>query len=382
MKKRGTQGFTMTELMVSTVVAAVLMSVLVGLSGNVQKSFGRVKDTMTLQANLRFAMKVLVDDFQRASFMMSPNVVQDNCHNLFPISSAPTGLGPAIAEASGVFTLMGNYSSARDYLYNLNSATIVCRNERVFDRTNHCNVDTSTTAYDAFLEPFNDGPDFDEVFCPGVRVRIQAEEGKYIYPNVLQTNFVDNGTQNIPTYFLNFNNPTLNPTSTLRYQIRGDHKWINPINSVQLQLVNSTLAAPAGTLRASLQKTVQRCRVNQGFGAVTTTLIDHLLPSTGFVVQQYRDTASQGLCHTSRWVPVVELDPVSIDGTNPATPAQIRAVAITLRGRTASEDPEFVNSDPSLAVDVDTGQQGMAIVRTERTVVELRNLGTNIIVND
>ncbi len=58
-------GFTLIELLVALVVSGLLMASLVGISGAVQKSFSRSKDTAELQSNLRFAMKLLVQDFRR-----------------------------------------------------------------------------------------------------------------------------------------------------------------------------------------------------------------------------------------------------------------------------------------------------------------------------
>jgi len=66
-KLKYTRGFTLIELMVALVVAGLLMGVLVGLSGAVQKSLGFSKEITELQANLRFAVKTVVDDISRVA---------------------------------------------------------------------------------------------------------------------------------------------------------------------------------------------------------------------------------------------------------------------------------------------------------------------------
>ena len=120
MKMRRHDGFTLIELMVALVVAGMLVAVLAGLSATVQRSFGRSKDIIELQANLRFAMKILVDDLTRAAYMYSPDAANDGCHrhgNPPDTSWSATASWKAIEydAASRTLTLRGNYASSTDY---------------------------------------------------------------------------------------------------------------------------------------------------------------------------------------------------------------------------------------------------------------------------
>ena len=397
MKTRGAQGFTMTELMVSTVVAGVLMSVLVSLSGNVQKSFGRVKDTIAVQANLRFAMKMVVDDFQRAAFMYSPVIAQDDCHSFLPMasSSAVTAANPELGASvyfrDGVYHLWGNFVSSRDYRMTLGQGVfgqIQCRNQYPYQRTSRCFPGGGNRAYDPFLEPFNDGPIFPAVFCPGERVRIQVGDGRYLYPRIQAIDYQDDGKVDRPNYQITgFADPPLDPS--VRNQIPGDSWWVNPINHVRYEVV------PQTATRAQLVRTIAKCRQAGGtgpftYGDVISPLVDYLLPPAnippGVEILQYRDmNPVAAVCaNNTRWIPQIEKTPAQINTTdaNPLDPGRLRALVITLRARTPNEDPELSSTNREQAIDIDTSQQGMAAVRSERTVVELRNLGTNIITND
>lgn len=110
MKLSKPAGFTLIELLVALVVSGLLMASLVGISGAVQKSFSRSKDVAELQSNLRFAMKLLVQDFGRVGFMYSPNPSHQavgiipgdprtgNCQ-------VPNVFQPAITSNAGTLTL-------------------------------------------------------------------------------------------------------------------------------------------------------------------------------------------------------------------------------------------------------------------------------------
>ena len=141
--KSNRRGFTLMEMMIALVVGAMLMTSLVGISASVQRTFGGSAEGTELEANLRFAMKTLVQDISRSAFMYSPDLSNDLCH----LSGQPiTGNPPAMAftqDATEVeLTLRGNFASSRDYLLNLSVSPfkVVCRNQQDWSTGGRCSL--------------------------------------------------------------------------------------------------------------------------------------------------------------------------------------------------------------------------------------------------
>ncbi len=372
MKARRQEAFTLIELMVSLVVAGILMAALVGLSGTVQRSFGRSKDIIELQGNLRIAMHGLVEDIGRAAYMYSPDPDRN-------VDSRTQGFLPADAGASvgfdlgnGMFTLRGNYVSSRDYLWNLDDSNIYCRNGMRYD-ANCC--DPFGLGVEPFQIPFGDGPGFDQVFCPGELVRVDIGNGQFSY------HIVNSATK--PTV-------TLAPAPVRTDQVQGEFRWISPVTTVQYQMINDPLyarpytgAVPAVD-RWVLQRISTDCR-----GVQTADVADFLLPpaaaAPGFVIAPYNITAIAGPV-TQICLPdfdfAVDAVPTPITAATPIQPASLRAIAVILRGRTEMEDPALTVAHPDHSVDLDGNPaNGMAHVRAERTMIQLRNLGITYCVN-
>jgi prepilin-type N-terminal cleavage/methylation domain-containing protein len=230
---RRRDAFTLIELMVSLVVAGLLMSALVALSGTVQRSFGRSKDIIELQANLRFAMNRMVDDVTRAAYMHSPNPQH-------AVDGRTLGVIPPSADVAIEYdgpntplTLRGNYASSRDYLLDLDDGKIVCRNQAPYNLTTKM-CETSLGSYDPYHEPFSDGPGFADVFCPSELIRLDDGEGHYYYHEV--------GVATPGDYSLTLQNPSVN-----RAQLPGRYQWISPITEVIYRLDHdNTYTSPYG----------------------------------------------------------------------------------------------------------------------------------------
>jgi prepilin-type N-terminal cleavage/methylation domain-containing protein len=371
------RGFTLIELMVALVVAGVLMATLVGISGSVQRSFGRSKDIIELQANLRFAMHSLVDDFSRAAYMYSPN--PDN-QTLPPKDRRTVGLLPLPAEemaavafdnATDKFTLLGNYVSSRDYRWNLDDSVIRSRNGLLAGPPGS-GAELLSGFGDANDMAFE--RDFNDVFCPGVLVRLDRGDS-YSYHTV--------ATAAAGNYGI-----TLNPNPDRGGKVLGSERWINPITPVGYQMVQDPIyQSPytGGVLEAQrwvLNRTSRECR-NGVATDVVTEVVDFLMPPTsaspGFVISPYYDESVSGeadkICGKA-YMPDVSVPPRAISGVNPIDPVRIRAVVIVLRGRGEMEDPGLTVYHPDHSVDLDGNLlNGLAPVRTQRTVVKMRNIG-------
>jgi prepilin-type N-terminal cleavage/methylation domain-containing protein len=368
---RRRDAFTLIELMVSLVVAGLLMSALVALSGTVQRSFGRSKDIIELQANLRFAMNRMVDDVTRAAYMHSPNPQH-------AVDGRTLGVIPPSADVAIEYdgpntplTLRGNYASSRDYLLDLDDGKIVCRNQAPYNLTTKM-CETSLGSYDPYHEPFSDGPGFTDVFCPSELIRLDDGEGHYYYHEV--------GVATPGDYSLTLQNPSVN-----RAQLPGRYQWISPITEVIYRLDHdNTYTSPYGAGdpkdRWILVRQSNDCR-----GAVSAEIAEFLLPPTaavpGLEIQQYEDTgigASVGICKVP-YNPSIEDNFKDVTAADPVDPLRVRALVITLRGRTEMEDPAMTVVHPEHSIDLDgVPDNGLATVRVERTVVELRNFAITL----
>jgi prepilin-type N-terminal cleavage/methylation domain-containing protein len=362
------EAFTLIELMVSLVVAGVLMATLVGISGTVQRSFGRSKDIIELQANLRIAMHGLVEDLSRAAYMYSPNPAQG-------VDRRTLGIPPPQAQQAvdydvntDILTLRGNYVSSRDYLWNLDDKDIRCRNEMKFD--GRC-CDAFGTGPDCFDFPFADGPGFKDVFCTGEVVRLDVGNGSFSYHTI------NTATEAGTTI-------TLNPVPVRADQVQGTNRWISPMTTVQYQMTNDpAYVSPytGGVLEAqrwSLVRTSDDCR-----GTTAAEVADFLLPPTsaapGFIIEPYNITTVGGVVPEvcmSEFGFTVDPDPTPIAAGTPIDPVALRAAAVILRGRVETEDPALTVAHPDHSVDLDGNPaNGMAHVRVERTMIQLRNTG-------
>jgi prepilin-type N-terminal cleavage/methylation domain-containing protein len=395
------RGFTLIELMVALVIAGLLMASLVALSGSVQRNFGRQKDITEIQANLRFAMRSLAEDFGRVSLMVSPDPVADYnkvdgfgvpkpCHTSY-YDAAATPLGPSITYdiPTSEFILRGNYVSTRDYLWNKISGhpeayQILCRNGLNPSVASNCGFNDGGGAnigYENYLKPFGDGPDFGTVFCAGEAVRAEFQDkGMYGYFKIQSVN-------------PGLNQVVPDADAVLRERLEtesGYTTWVSPVTTVRYGVALGAYTRPlyAGGVgvagRWVLRRTTDDCR-----GVVATDIADFLLPMVdphgahGLSVDIYVDNSPNASMCGAAWLPDIQAPAAFYPAPLGALPPErIRAVAITLRGRTEMEDPAFMipgyvgneAAQKNFGIDLDgMPDDGLAHVRVERTVVEFRN---------
>jgi prepilin-type N-terminal cleavage/methylation domain-containing protein len=374
-KMRRRNGFTLIELMVALVVAGLLVAVLVGLSATVQRSFGRSKDIIELQANLRFAMKILVDDLTRAAYMYSPDVANDGCHQYGSppdTTWSPTASWKAIEydAAKYTLTLRGNYSSSTDYRMRLNGAnqgTIMCRDQTLLNLggvdpgDEACGSGSYTSSAQTDI-PFRTSEEFQKLFAVGQLFRLDAEDRHYTY------HFVTSTTVQLAVNF----SPALD-----RDKVRGHFKWVNPISTIRYRIVEKP---PAGSGNWVMNRILVDADDQEEH---PTEIAEFLLPpndanTPGFSIQVLNDSRG-GICQVP-WQPDVTA-PVALTGA--VDPTRVRAMVVTLRGRTETEDPDFTvdatdTASGNFGYDINAAQAGLAYVRTESTMIELRNLGLNL----
>lgn len=382
MRKRSSRGFTIIELMVSMVVAGLLMAALVALSGSVRRSFGRSKDISTVQSNLRFAVNMLAEDFSRAAYMYSVDAVGD-AHTYFEPSFTSFGTraiqydaGPPLS-----FTLLGNFVSSRDYRFEIMSSStgcILCRNGRRWDSVMGCGVGGGEDL--EFLRPFADGPAFDQTFCPGEWIRLDVGNGFYAYYQVGGTT-TGAGCDFQLTGLADYTGAGID-----RNRVKGGTDvhpiWINPITAVQYRLVNQGPVPPVNADRWALLREQIGCTTLQ-----PVEVAEFLLPADdpdapGLEVEVFVDSAA--MSGIGQWQPEIDMTaPIDlIPGGAAVDWTRARAIRITLRGRTATEDPHFTldaampaATAKNFGFDLDgTPSNGLAHVRTEHTVIELRNM--------
>lgn len=377
MKPQSTRGFTLIELMVALVVAGLLMGVLVGLSGAVQRSFGFSKEVTELQANLRFAMRALVDDFSRVAFMASPDPNLDFLHR--PDNSA-VACPPYPADSraieydssTGVITMRGNFVSSRDYRRRIFDGVIRCRNKSIYNANDPPAIKCG--GYEPYYWPFADGPSrIEDVFCPGQWVRMDATgDGRYCY---FQVSSVGSGINDVQF------------TQTVNMEeIRGEYRWISPITLVRYQLVQGVYtprynSGSDARFRFILERSHEGCRGGQLTLNQPVEVAEFILPPAlgGFVLEQIKDTEGSANLQGDPWQPAIgAIEPLE----SPVDPVRLRSLVITLRGRVENEDPDFTiqgyqENQPFLDFGVDLDGQpgnGLARVRVQRTVVDLRNM--------
>ena len=396
---RGTRaragGFTLIELMVALVVAGLLMASLVALSGSFRRSFGRTKDLTELQANLRFAMKTVAEDFSRAGFMASPDPSRD--YQYPDYYNNPTDL-PALSfdDTTGTFGIRGNFFNAGGFAFffsgGFSQALLGCGNFRGYSSAVGCQV--TAMSEDDYLWPFGkvdpslqaqyDRDRFNHVFCTTMDIpnredlyyRIEDQQGHYFIRQL-------SATTDSP-FSITLSN-SVNPAG----QWRGKRFWINPVSQVRYRMewdksYNSPYPDSTVSRRWMLLRRQETCS-----GEAMREVAGFLLPPQsafdppGFEVQYYGDTSgpydpnnpSQPSFDQARRVEVsTDIDPLNV-----------YALVLTLRGRTEAEDPDFklgaLDTDQvparNFAVDLDdppNKENGLARVRVERTVVEMRSL--------
>jgi prepilin-type N-terminal cleavage/methylation domain-containing protein len=369
------KGFTLIEMMVALVVGGLLMASLVALSSSVQKSFGRSKDITELQANMRFTMKLLVDDFSRMAFMSSPDPGTEDCHR-HPLGQEPDGDTRSLAFDSGdsIWKLQGNYVSSRDYLISTRPPyKVLCRNG-MDPFLSNCVVagvdelaDGSGDSAASQFKPFADGPKFDGVFWEDMLVRFDTGDGRYSYHRVRGANIGDF---------------SLDLSPTLNNDIPGDAWWASPVTSIEYRLEEDAdyvirYAAPEPEAENWVLRRVWSALDDAGDPVENELEVAEFLlpPPDGFSVEVY---------DTTNITTSTEVD--SDDDVDP--PADVRALMLTLRARTEVEDPRLnINDlDPAarnygVDLDGDPGN-GLARVRVEQTVVELRNMALNPCLTD
>jgi len=383
-KPRSAYGFTLIELMVSLVVAGMLMGVLVGLSGSVQRSFGYSKEITELQSNMRFAMKIIADDLTRISFMTDPDPNSSTNAPLRALDRCPPPPANIAAldyvPGTGETTMRGNYISSRDYLLQMNAPmTVLCRNGRLYDKNAPDGQKCGVTQYEPNDEPFYDGPGkIEDTFCPGQTVRMEVTLGnrEFCYYTIQAVDSSNNVLQ-----FAEIVNRDMNAGAAL---------WINPTTRVNYQVVQApyTVKYPTGTdarFRWVLQRDFEGCNQGQLTLGQPMEVAEFLLPYAmgGYLLEQIIDEAPMANLGGLEWQPDIGDDLGDIQELQTPVPLErLRALVVTLRGRLEYEDPKFTiqgytDALPYLNFGVDLDGEptnGLARVRVERTVVNLRNL--------
>ncbi len=410
MSRRSRSGFTLIELMIALVVAGLMMASLLALSGSVQRSFGRSKDISDLQANLRFAMKFMADDFARAAYMYNADPYEEGsvpagCQKLYGVFPDPDKRSIHWDDDNQRFELRGNFLSARDYLYDLDKDNegrrrIVCRNERDPLQDAKCGIKhldfDDPESYEEYLKPYADGEKAENLFCAGQLVRLDAGDRHYMYLTVSSVS----GTTADNDFGLELQTLGNVDLQAKRDRIPGRYKWINPITTVFYEVAtDAAYVSPYGGAnqtasagRHFLKRTSDDCR-----GRRETEVAEFLLPRgaadapDGWEIEVIWDSnAGAAYCANGAWTPVIEGPETLADaGVAALWPLRLRALVFTLRGRTETEDPQFVMpgylpgdpDDPAknFGIDLDgTPENGLARVRVERTVIDVRNVAANL----
>ncbi len=272
---------------------------------------------------------------------------------------------------------MGNFISSRDYLLDYNSNQILCRNG--VDPLSSPDCSFAGIVTDPYYVPFSDGPQFLDVFYKGALVRVDVGDRNYWYTSVI------NDTKKTDLVVLLKDPVTRGPNP-------GQQFWISPV-----AIVRYTIAADPNYISLYTgvadydQRWILTRTVANAFGDKNADIIDFLLPQTdpqtpGLSIDLIMDANGQ-LSGQQVLPPNIQLSqPCNlIPGGNVAcaNPVQARAAVITLRARTETEDSDFTIFNYSvpgyqagnIGIDLDVNPtNGLAHVRTERTVVEMKNL--------
>jgi len=378
------RGFTIIELMVAMVVGALLLSALVSLSGSIQKSFARAKDITELQSNLRFAMKVLKDDFSRVAYMSSPDPGAEECHQ-HELGTPPDGDTTSLEfdDGDNKWILRGNFISSRDYRICTSDYKVLCRNGLdpvISDEGGTPGVQTSEVpGSNSQYDPFADGPKFGGVFTTGTLLRFDTGDGRYTYHRITGAN--------AGTYTLNLDPP-------LDRNIPGDDWWASPLTQIEYRYEEDDDYDPIIPHDDPENKRWVLKRVWMGYDPDTGEMVERelevaeflLAPPNGLTFQIYEDAAA--VINEAMGQPVVDGVPDVVSDADDVNAVQARALVITIRARNEVEDPAFTLDNPAEVgannhgVDLDGDpDNGLARVRMETTVVELRNLGLNPCIN-
>ncbi|MBN2493542.1 MAG: prepilin-type N-terminal cleavage/methylation domain-containing protein [Deltaproteobacteria bacterium] len=381
------RGFTLIEMMVALVVAGLVMASLVALSGSVQRSFGRTRDITLLQANLRMATRLLIQDLRRASYMYSSHCMgaPNPPPELDEDSDSKPDLPVAYDALADQFVLRmkGNYISSRDYRYDPGSNNmIVCRNGMDASKNplnpGGCMVkpppyDEDEKITEQFLKPFGDGPeDLEHTFPDDCFIRVEnrggKNAGKYSYHKV--TGHTAQGLNIEETQRI------------VREEEQGETLWINPISEVVYTMKkDGDYDSPAGILYDA-ERGARWILTRDTPSHTGMEIAEFLLPLAlgGVRIEAVEDDSVQ-ICTTMKspnWQPPKDIELADM--------TKVRAIVVSLRARTELEDPDYGVADYNgnqpavfdyaLNLDTDPGN-GLAYVRTERAVVMMQNLVTD-----
>ncbi len=394
MKWRNRRGFTLIELMVTLVVAGILMAGLVALSGSVQRSFGNSKEIVDAQARLRMGMIKTVEDLKRAAYMFTLHPRINTYCSQLPTQweGLPVEQRGPVSYTDNVLTIRGNFISSRDYRVTLDYArdqvTIVCRDRSPYlpEPKDECAVGVSSTPQGSVYKPFFDGPRFEDVFCEDTIIRLVEGENICYYTVV--------NTMTVPF-----------ATVQLKENLIGERiqshdtkaVFINPITSINYWLENKGPKGSQGASNWALMRNSDDCPSTRA-GNPAVSVIENLLPrddphAPGLQIQVYVDSNSPQMndpvndaSSAPRVAPDIRLsNPIDLipPGTEAIDWMQVRAINVTMRVRTDSEDPNFVISDytsnPTQAknygYDLDgVPENGLAHVRVAHMLIQLRNI--------
>jgi len=372
MKFQRQNAFTLIEMMVSIVVGGILLASLVSMSGSVQRSFARNKDVTSLQANLRFSMLRLVSDLKRSAYMYTANPELAALHYAGPPldsswRTSDTWNAIEYDPGSKHLTIRANFSSSRDYYLEfrgIDQGRIMCRNKHSYNPEVAQPCGPPFPASVTYLEPFADGMPFERLFQTKRMFRLLVKESSYSYhritwasPDKLEFGF--------------------EPAIDRHKHQLGNGNWVSPISDVQYHVIEK----PVSSGRWVLERTALN----------TSEVAEFLLPPTdnadtsGFWLRAYNDTSHLAKYDSKPWTPEISA-PKDVLSAADIDPLHLRALEITIRGRAETEDPDFVipeyDTDPAAldyGFDLDGNpDNGLARVRVERTVVQLKNMAMSL----
>lgn len=395
-------GFTMIELMVALAVTGILMAGLVSVSGTMHRAISRNREVTELQSNLRFAMRVITEDISRTAFMSSPNPKYDNRYYEDTELDLPaiTFVDEDLDDRGPEIQIRGNFATTKDFCLKLTSSTsgqIMCRDCRAWNQNSNCGYDPSLAVNqrgEDYLLPF--GPvevgeaSGDELKEKQAKYNVDMFEKVFFKDQLLRMHRSIN-------HYLIRKVQSVNPSTMQivfdeinRDDQQGEMFTINPISAVAggaegvrfyQQLDNDYNPDFPGD-NAKKWDLIKRQLKSDGTLETYELAAFLLSPDNGgFELAAYNDAqkpTDENLRNTGAWVPNIG-GPITVTSANPLDPFGTRAVLVTLRARTENEDPDFYIADDgngilNFAIDLDgEPENGMAHVRVERTVIELKN---------
>jgi len=372
------RGFTLFELLVAVLVAAVLIAIIYAIYISASKTFRVQNMAMEMQAQARFGLEHLRRDFGNAGFLATPNSAIDQAICEQPITAlkaitatrSPGSLIPNPAVNKNFkpleFRLFGDYAGGGRVLFT----------KSVIGNTITLDPDFKLATSPTFVSQ----ADFEDMFkADGSRYARLVDKDQYSIIRPISASSFDTGTITLSAPGI----PTKDPGDVCGVSGFGEGLEVNSTHFIRYRLVRDTRANAPPNKTDLIREQLR----NDGITPVQSSqlgIAEYVVDLGGYDFAF--DTDATGLAPVLTFTPTNDLGAIVNDGgvgllgATSTTSQDLRFVTLKITVRTASEDPELTHrqrtslSGPIHTFDVEQGLEGASRTMTMTSKVMMTTL--------